>query len=464
MKPRRTDEQTPLSGPHWRPGGVPGAGRGVLELAVSAWGRIAYASRRFVQDGCLLWSSALTFYTLMSVVPVAALVFSVAKGLGYRQILQERLSEYLAGQEEVLSYITAFADRLISGTSGGVLAGAGVLVLLWSVVMMLGTIEDAFSRIWLVTRPRTLLRRFADYLSVMLVGPVLLISSSSMAILVITHLGKMSYALGIRGIMGPVLDLCLRAVPAVLMWALFTFLYVFIPNRRVKLGPALASGAAAGLSFIILQRVYIGLQIGVSHYNAIYGSFAALPLFLTFVQLGWIVVLFGAEICNAIQHPRERMMDTGAVRFEENIAALEAASLVIRSFLDGRGPVAMAELERCTALDTRSLRAVLARLETAGIVRMVVTGSDNEPYFIPERDPSSITASEVIRAACGLVRPGDRECPAGGLSRFESLIRAFAEAGGSSGANVPLAGPGSASGDEPAEPCAAGGGQDLKMK
>lgn len=409
-----------------------------LRWAVS-WGRIfAGAFRRFVQDACILWSSALTFYTLMSVVPVAALVFSIAKGLGYRRVLLERLSVYLSGQEEVLAYISAFADRLISQTSGGVLAGVGSLVLLWSVIMMLGTIENTFNTIWRVSKPRTWMRRFTDYLSVMLVGPLLFLSASSVAIVVITHLGTLSDDLGIRGVMGPVFDVCLRSVPALLMWALLTFLYVFIPNHRVRMRPALISGAISGIAFILLQRIYIGLQIGVTQYNAVYGSFAALPLFLTFVQAAWILVLYGAEVCHAIQYKTPGMNVYDPSPFEENLAALVMTKNIINGFLKGDGPVGMADLWRMSGLNVESLRKVTARLEHAGIIRQVAIRPGDVPGYIPNRDPSSITASDVVLAAAGLAEPAKKPRIANDTTDLVQILESLAQACRACSANGPL--------------------------
>lgn len=364
---------------------------------------LARAYRAFSKDACLLRAASLTFYTVMSVVPVFAVMFSFAKGLGFRSILERQLRDNLYGQEEVLTYIISFSERLLENVKGGVLAGVGVLVLLWTVLMMLGNMEESFNHIWNVKRPRSLARKFSDYLSVMLVGPVLLASSSSIAILAITRLGDIGGREGVGGIVGPLAALSLKAVPLVLMWALFTFIYVFIPNRKVPLKPAIVSGLAASISFIALQRVYLGFQIGVSHYNAIYGSFAAVPLFLTFTQLGWIIVLFGAELCHAM-HDAGGFASLGPLDpFDANVAALAVVHRVVTNYSNRGDSTTKDEMKKTAMIPGEVLEEILVRLEASGILLGVSCDEPSGRRYVPGRDPCCITACHVIEAVCGLL-------------------------------------------------------------
>lgn len=372
-------------------------GRLILALRV-----LIVSVRKFISDGCSLRASALTFYTLMSIVPVAALIFAVAKGFGFKKYLQESIMEHLSDRQEVVAYIIEFSEGLLESARGGVLAGAGIIVLLWAVVKMLGHVEESFNTIWGVTRQRSLGRKFSDYLSIMLIAPVLLVVSSSAAVMVVSHMGTISDDLGLAGFIAPLMDLAVRIVPFLLIWLLLSFMYVFIPNRKINLSSGVIAGACAGVIFIALQRIYIGFQIGVSHYNAIYGSFAALPLFLVFLQLGWFIVLFGAELSYAHQNVRGCGFDIRTGPYLSKLIGLSVAHAAVTNFTCGRpGPTASSLSERL-GLPAVLVRTCLVELIAAGFILEVhpLTG-DGEPSYVPAKDTGSITVASVVQSMEG---------------------------------------------------------------
>ena len=358
--------------------------------------------RKFISDECGLWASALTFYSLMSIVPVAALIFAVSKGFGFKKILQERLMEEFAGQQEVIAYIIDFSNRLLDSTRGGVLAGVGVIVLLWAVIMMLGNIEQSFNTIWGVTRQRSLGRKFSDYLSIMLIAPVLLITSSSVVVLVVSHLGTLSEELGLSGILVPLIQVFMSIIPFLLIWILLSFMYIFIPNRKIGFTSGLIAGGIAGIIFIVVQRIYIVFQIGVSHYNAIYGSFAALPLFLVFLQLSWFIVLFGAELSYACQNVHTCGFGQETNPYLRKLISLKIAHAIVTKFVKGEpGPTA-ASLSEQLELPLVHIHGFLAELRTAGIILETNPGvNDDEPAYVPARGTDSITVATVVAALEG---------------------------------------------------------------
>ncbi len=358
--------------------------------------------RKFISDECSLWSSALTFYSLMSIVPVAALVFAVAKGFGFKKLLQERLMEQFAGQQEVVMYIIDFSNRLLDSTKGGVLAGAGVIVLLWAVIKMLGNIEQSFNNIWGVTRQRTWGRKFSDYLSIMLIAPVLLITSSSAAVMVVTHLGTLTEELGLSGIFAPVIDMIMRLIPFLLIWVLLSFLYIFIPNRKIRYTSGILAGGLAGIIFIVVQRIYIAFQIGVAHYNAVYGSFAALPLFLAFLQISWFIVLFGAEVSYGYQNVHTCGFGQGEKPYLKKLLSLKITHTIVMNFVRGEpGPTA-SSLSEQFELPLILIHGFLAELRAAGIILETNPSSgDEEPAYVPARGTDSITAAMVVEALEG---------------------------------------------------------------
>ena len=256
------------------------------------------AARGFASDACSLRASALTFYTIMSIVPVVAMGFGIAKGFGMEKVMKEQITKGFEGHEEIATNLIKFADDLLKNTQGGLVAGVGIAVLLWTVIKVLGNIEKSFNHIWGVERSRSLIRKFTDYLSMMLICPILLIMSNSITVVLQTHVntivGKLDGA-GL-GIITPVIFVLMNLVPLLLVASVFGLVYIFMPNTKVNVKSGIFAGIVAGALFQIMLMILVGFQVGVTNYSKVYGSFAALPLFLVTLQLSWLVVLFGAEL------------------------------------------------------------------------------------------------------------------------------------------------------------------------
>ncbi|MBI3143202.1 MAG: YihY/virulence factor BrkB family protein [Bacteroidetes bacterium] len=246
-------------------------------------------------------ASALTFYATLSIVPVFAVAFGIAQGFGFEERLESQVRTTFAGQEEVVSKILEFSQSTLSNVSGGLVAGISILFLLWSVIKLLNHIETAFNVIWNLEKSRPFLRKFTDYLTLMLVGPIFIFISSSLTLYINTSVSQLSNGGQLVAMTSTVLLSLMQFAPFVSTWVLFTFLYLVIPNISVKFTSAVAGGVLAGTAFAFLQNGYVYFQLAMSRYNAIYGSFAALPLFLIWLQISWLIILFGAEITRAVQ-------------------------------------------------------------------------------------------------------------------------------------------------------------------
>lgn len=258
--------------------------------------------RGFLEDSCQLKASALTFFTLLSVVPVLAMAFGVAKGFGMEKLLKEELLKNLPGQEEILLEMINYAYTLLASTGGGLIASVGIVILFWTVIKLLGNIEFSFNEIWGVKKQRTLGRKFSDYLSVMLLCPFLFIISSSLMVFVNSQVTVLLERFEFVSYFGEYIRALLKLSSFVILWIIFTFIYMFMPNTKVKVYSALIGGIITTIAYSVLQHVYINFQVGVSKYNAIYGSFAILPLFLVWLQMNWYVLLYGAEVAFAAQN------------------------------------------------------------------------------------------------------------------------------------------------------------------
>jgi membrane protein len=357
------------------------------------------AVRRFNLDKCELRASALTFYFLLSIVPVVALAFAVAKGFGVEKILGEQLLAKMQGQEEVAERIIGFAQSMLENTRGGAIAGVGIALLFWTVIKVLGNIEKSFNDIWGVKTPRTMGRKLADYLSVMMICPVLLIAASSITVLLTTQVSLMLERLSFLGYLADVLIWLLKILPYGVIWLVFTFIYVFMPNTKVELKAALWGGIFAGTIYQLVQLAYITFQIGVSNYGAIYGSFAALPLFLVWLQLSWLVVLLGAEISFAHQNVAtyEFEQDCLNVNYSfKRMVALMITSRCVKHFLNAEKPPTAEDISRELEVPIRLVRAVLSELTEARLLSEVCLDRREEVAYQPACDIDRLTVSAVL--------------------------------------------------------------------
>lgn len=266
------------------------------------WLRIFFLSLRgFIEDHCSLRASSLTYYTIMSIVPVLALAFLVAKGFGFYQHFRVQILSQFPEHKVVFTELFKYADILLEQTRGGIVAGFGVVVLVFTVVLLLSSLEGILNHIWGVSGLRTWWRLFTDYLAIMIFAPLFFIAANTLAVILVERFVSIIQALPIsQGAIGWLVFFA-HLLPYCLFWILFTFIYFVMPNIKVHFRSALLAGVLAGTGYLILQWGYIYFQIGVSRYGAVYGSVAAVPLLLVWLQLSWVLLLFGAELSYAHQ-------------------------------------------------------------------------------------------------------------------------------------------------------------------
>ena len=356
------------------------------------------AFRRFSEDNCQLRASALTFYTLLSIVPVLALAFGFARGFGFDQMLQEQIIAKMPGQEEAVQKIIGFANTFLENTKSGVIAGAGVLLLIWTVMKVLSNIEQSFNEIWGIKKGRAFGRQFSDYLAMLLVGPLLLIVSSSMTVMITSKTGFVAEKLAYLGPVGGLILYAFHFLPYVVMWALFTFLYIFMPNTTVTWRAALIGGVIGGTIYQVVQWIYIMFQIGVSHYGAVYGSFAALPLFLAWLQVSWLIVLLGAEISFAEQNVETYEFEPDSVKVSPNfrrLVALTVAHVCVKKFAKGEAPITAREIAQEVEMPLRLVNLVIFELTEAGVLSEAKMEDGKSPAFQPARDIAGLTVGMV---------------------------------------------------------------------
>jgi membrane protein len=397
---------------------------------------------KFFKDQCLLHASALTLVTLLSIVPLFAVIFGVAQGFGIEALLKKQLQKHLAGQEQAMDSILAFSHRLLENTQGEVMAGVGLLLMLLSAIKVLGFLEAAFNVIWEVNQARSWWRMLSDYLAVMVFGPTLLIVSGSVTVFIRTQVDAATTRFDIGGWLSPLALAGFSLTPLILIWALFTLLFLVMPNTRVSFKSALAGGVIGGSLFYLIQSSYIAVQIGVAKFNAIYGSFAAVPLFIVWVQTSWILILIGAELCFAFDNADTFCRATGCPDLspgERRLLALRIARQVIQNFAAGLEPLTIAEMARGLRMPARLIQPVAAQLTESNLFIETRSRKNRLPAFQPATDIHRLTPQKIIEASEG---------PAGGYAAspvwseeardLEETLQALHLAAAQSPANRPL--------------------------
>ncbi len=362
---------------------------------------IILAFRGYDEDRCLLRASSLTFYTLFSIVPVAAMFFGIAKGFGFEKRLEKELFAKFPGQEEVLTQVINFSNSLLDQTQGGLIAGIGLLILFWSVLKVLGHIEMALNDIWAIKEQRSWGRKFSDYLSIMLISPVLVLMSGSATVFIKTQVEQITQKVALLGVFSPLFSFLLKFTPYVLIWVLFTLLYIIMPNTRVNFKAGLLGGVVAGTLYQIAQWGYMTFQIGAAKYNAIYGSFAALPLFLMWIQISWWIVLFGAELSFANQNVDTYEYEPDCLKVSsgfKKLLTLRIIHLLIKNFAHGEKPLSDSQISTQLQMPIRLVHNILFDLVESGLVSETKTRIDKELAYQPARDINKMTIQYVLEA------------------------------------------------------------------
>jgi membrane protein len=380
------------------------AGRGEISrprtLLLRAAQMLLLAIRGYLRDDCALRASSLTFFSLLSVVPVMALAFGISKGFGLQGRLESQLYQRLAGQEEVVERIIRFARTLLENTQGELVAGIGVLLLIWAAVKVLGHIEAALNEIWKVPS-RSFIRKFTDYLTIMIISPLLVVMSSSVTVYITTQVTAMTSRLAVLKIADPLIFFLLKLLPFGLIWLLFILIYLVMPHTRVRPVAAILGGIVAGTIFQITQGAYIHTQVLLSKYNAIYGSFAALPFFLIWLQVSWTIVLFGAQIAYAHQHMGQHLLRLDyqgiSLHFQKRLAVC-VLRCIVENFRDAKPPLTAEAIAEHLNLPHGLVVEEIAHLIASGMVSAVEEPRLDDTAYQPARDIHGLRLTQVLEA------------------------------------------------------------------
>jgi membrane protein len=360
-------------------------------------GRILFvAVKGFNSSKIQLRASALTYYTMLSIVPVLAMIFGISEGFGLKDYVTEILTERLQGQQEILGYLLNFVEGYLGRVNGGVITGIGFVFLFWSVLKVMGNIESSFNNIWQVKKSRMITRQFTDYIAMLVVAPVFLVIASSFNV---SQLQSISGNIPFLHYLDSVLRIIMTILSYTLIWFVFTLIYIVIPNTKVKFIPALIAGIISGTMFQLLQWGYVKFQSLLTGYGAVYGTFAALPLFMMWLDLSWLIVLLGAEISFAYQnaaHYEQEYEEIEVSQKQRKVLILLIAQKVIRNFTEALPPLNAAEIAGQLGIPVRIVRDIVYELLTAKIIIETVPHDSREVAYQPALDPALITVGYVI--------------------------------------------------------------------
>ena len=351
--------------------------------------------RSFTDTGLQNKSMSLTYSTVLALVPALALLFAISRGFGFQDMVQNELYVYFPAQQKAISTATSFVDSYLQQSSQGLFVGIGIVMLLWTLISLLSNIEDAFNSIWGIKKARSLPQKVTDYIAICLMVPVLMICSSGASIFMSTIVQD---NLNLP-FLTPVINNLLELAPLVMAWLAFTLSYFLIPNIKVSFKYAAISGAVCAIAFQILQLLFVNGQIYVTKYNAIYGSFAFLPLMLIWLQLSWLILLTGCVLTYSLQNvfAYNYMGDISDVSqsFRREVE-LVITALVFRRFRRGRTPYTLYDLSKHYDLPMKLVNHSVEALRKAGIIYIV--SEDKERVGIaPAVEIGRLSVGELMR-------------------------------------------------------------------
>jgi membrane protein len=358
--------------------------------------KLILAVRFFTAKRAMQKASALTYSTLLAIVPITAVVFAIARGFGYSKYIEVWFRGAFESQPQVAEVIIGFVNSYLVHTKSGVFLGIGLIFMLYTVLMLVSNVEDSFNEIWQVKKPRSIFRTFTDYLAMFFLFPIIIVITSGLSIFMANIADLMPDFL----LLGPTMRFLIDLIPYTLMSGMFIALYIFMPNTHVKPINAVFPGILAGFAMQGLQIVYIHSQIFLSSYNAIYGSFAALPLFMLWLQISWTICLFGAELSYTNQNLDYYDYDanTGEIshRYQILLNAL-LLSRICKRFANGQKPLTALELSKQTTIPIRIVNDLLYQQIQAGLVIEITADEKGETScYMPAEDIKNLTLGTMI--------------------------------------------------------------------
>lgn len=350
--------------------------------------------RTFLDTDLQKKAAALVYSTLLAIVPAFALLFAIGRGFGLQNLLSNEILRFFPSQAKVIQASMGFVDSYLAQASQGIFVGVGIIFLLWTLISLLSDIESAFNALWGIKEGRTFYRKITDYTAICLLVPIMMVCSAGINIFMAT---AMNSVFG-DTLFSPLVNVVLDCAPFFLCCIAFTISFLIIPNTHVRLKYAAISGLICGIAFQLLQTLFINGQIYVAKYNAIYGSFAFLPLLLIWLQLSWLILLFGCTLTFSMQnifhftYSEDSLNPAPAYMRKVTIVI---ATIIASRFVNRQAPMTLGQLSVNYGLPIRLLTRIIAGLHNAGIIYYVE--AKGEEYAVaPAVDLSTFTLADLL--------------------------------------------------------------------
>ncbi|MBR5332660.1 MAG: YihY/virulence factor BrkB family protein [Muribaculaceae bacterium] len=341
-------------------------------------------------------AAALTYHTILALVPALAILFAIGRGFGFHKILETQLFNYIPAQKETLDTVVGFVDAYLAQSSQGIFVGIGVVLLLWTMISLMSNIESAFNSIWGIKQGRSILRMITDYTAMLLILPILMICSSGLSLFMTSTLQNL-FAFEF---MSPIISILLKCASYIFTWLFFAAMFMLIPNTKVKFKNALIAGIFTGTGFLILQWIFVSGQMYVSKYNAIYGSFSLLPLLLIWLQFSWIIILSGIAICYSSQSIYRFNFSDKINQISDDYRTkitLAIMCVITKHFANEDKAITLEELTTKYDFPSRISIDIVERLIDANlVVRVIRDKADDALGFQPSSDINKLSIAFVL--------------------------------------------------------------------
>ena len=360
--------------------------------------KLIISIRGFIEDDLMIKASALTYYTVLAIVPIFALFLAVGKGFGFAETIEGFVIKLIGDNPEITNIVMGFVNNYLEQTQGGVFVGIGIALLLWAVLSMFRQIEANFNDIWNVKKNRSIVRQFTTYITMLIVVPILIVISSGLNAKVDAYVEIIAQS-SVGSFLIPIYQFLVKLAPFVIYWILFTLIFLIIPNTKVKISDAMLSGVVTGTAFLAIQFLYVNGQISLAKYNAVYGSFAAIPLLLFWLNLSWLIVLYGAELCyvsqNLINFSFESDTKNISRRYSD-YTLFVVLKIIINRFCQAQQPISANQIAIDYNIPIRLVNNHLKLLVDTDIISEIYVEQNAERFYQPALDVNLITVHFVF--------------------------------------------------------------------
>ena len=356
---------------------------------------VILVARGFKNQALVVRANSLSFALLFAFIPMLALIYAIARGFGFEEMVSEQLAGSFLAEANVAPVLLEWVERYLETARGGLFVGIGLVVLIWAVYAFFNMLENSFNSIWNVKKTRSFARRMTNYVMTLLLVPILVVVTSGISI----FLNSTEILASVLSAIEPLRKFMLRFIPFVATSAVFTWIFTAIPSTQVKFSSAIIPGVLMGFLYQVVQALSMFLVVLFTRMSIVYGAFSAVPLVLIWLHITCWLLLIGAELAFAIQNNElfayERDLETISRRYKDYVM-LYLLSVIIRRFEQGEQPETAHEMATANQLPIRLVQQLLSRLEETNIVRRVLSEQEEDPAFVPAMDTHQITVEKVL--------------------------------------------------------------------